>query len=88
MRKKNNRTALIINLDASAWGGDSYYEVMHFANKRKAIKKAKRLQGSGFRGWHNSGWLTVVKNGEVILSLTYHKPLSDEEARRPPCSRK
>lgn len=50
-----------------------HYEVLTFANKRKACKKARRLASSNFLGWGATGYITVVKDGEVILSLPIHK---------------
>lgn len=52
------------------------YEVIPFTNKRKAVKKARKLSGSCFLGWGAVGYLTVVKNHEVVASYPIHKEVN------------
>lgn len=74
-------TKLIINAyEGLAHSG--HYEVIPFTSKRKACQKARKLSGSNFLGWGANGFLTVVTNGEVVLSLPIHKVKERAPKRR------
>ena len=73
------KTVLIINAyETSMHSG--HYEVIPFTNKRKAVRKARKLSGSNFLGWGATGYLTVVKNHEVVASYPIHEEV--ERRRR------
>ena len=70
-----SKIVLIINAyETSMHSG--CYEVIPFTNKRKAVKKARKLSGSCFLGWGVTGYLTVVKNHEVVASYPIHKEVN------------
>lgn len=72
-----SKIVLIINAyETSMHSG--HYEVIPFTNKRKAVRKARKLSGSYFLGWGATGYLTVVKNHEVVASY----PIHEETERR------
>lgn len=74
-------TKLIINAyETSMHSG--HYEVIPFTNKRKAMRQARKLSGSNFLGWGAVGYLTVVKNGEVLLSLPIHEEVNRRNRKK------
>lgn len=74
-------TQLIINAYQTDMH-NGHYEVIPFTSKRKACQKARNLSGSNFLGWGATGFLTVVTNGEVVLSLQIHKPVERKRGLR------
>lgn len=75
------KTVMIINAyEGLTHGG--HYEIVPFTSKRKACQRARKLAKSNFLGWGATGYITVMKNGEVALSLPIHKTVERKRGMR------